>query len=94
MGFLSKNFLMMKDLDELRVIHEETTQKIKKLEDLKEEWAFEEEVIREKEANIEWAKNFVKIVYEDNKIQINQINAQQLTKIIKENIEVLIEQGE
>ena len=94
MGFLSKNFLMMKDLDELRVIHEETTQKIKKLEDLKEEWEFEEEVIREKEANIEWAKNFVKIVYEDNKIQINQIDAQQLTKIIKENIEILIKQGE
>ena len=94
MGFLSKNFLMMKDLDELRVIHEETTQKIKKLEYLKEEWEFEKEVIREKEANIEWAKNFVKIVYEDNKIQINQIDAQQLTKIIKENIEILIKQGE
>ena len=89
MGFLSKNFLMMKSLDELRATHEENTEKIKKLEDLKAEWELEEEVIREKEANIEWAKNFVKVVYEDNKIQINQIDAQQLTKIIEQNKELL-----
>lgn len=95
MGFLSKKFLRLKDLDELRAIHAEKTLKMEEVESFRTEWEEEEEIIREREANIEWVERLNnEIQFEKIGHQINQINIGKLIEIIKENKEILFTEGE